>query len=98
MGLPIASCITTSKQNDLRRTSNDCAVDLALVCESSIHTVTSGSTRHCANPLFDVFGNLNGRALASTWPVVTNHGCILRPLPVGLRRSVHPNKCGGSDS
>jgi hypothetical protein len=50
MGLPIASCITTSKQNDLRRTSNDCAVDLALVCESSIHTVTSGSTRQLYEP------------------------------------------------
>ena len=35
-----------SKQNDLRRISNECAVDLALISEASTRTVTSGSVRH----------------------------------------------------
>jgi len=41
--LPVESSHATSKQNDLRRMSNDCAVDLALVSEPSTRTVTSGS-------------------------------------------------------
>jgi hypothetical protein len=32
-GLPAGSSRATSKQNDLRRMSNDCAVNLVLVCE-----------------------------------------------------------------
>src|ERR1700733_15270928 len=45
-GLPVGPSHATSKQNDLRRTSNECAVDLVLVSESSTRTVTSGSARH----------------------------------------------------
>ena len=45
-GLPVGSSRATSKQNDLRRMSNECAVDLALVSEPSTRTVTSGSARH----------------------------------------------------
>jgi hypothetical protein len=47
-GLPVESSRATSKQNDLRRMSNDRAVDLALVSEPSTRTVTSGSVRHSA--------------------------------------------------
>ena len=35
-----------SRQNDLRRMSNEYAVDLFLFSESSTRTVTSGSARH----------------------------------------------------
>lgn len=35
-----------SKQNDLRRISNEYAVDRALIRDSSTWTVTSGSARH----------------------------------------------------
>ncbi len=45
-GLPAGPSRATSKQNDLRRMSNECAVDLALVSEASTRTVTSGSARH----------------------------------------------------
>src|ERR1022692_2717887 len=34
------------QQNDLRRTPNECAVDLVLVSEPSTRTVTRGSARH----------------------------------------------------
>jgi hypothetical protein len=44
--LPARSSTTTSKQNDLRRMSNECAADLALASEASTRTVTSGSARH----------------------------------------------------
>src|ERR1700691_794773 len=47
-GLPVESSRATSKQNDLRRMSNDRAVDLALVSEPSTRTVTSGSASHSA--------------------------------------------------
>src|SRR3984957_18682909 len=45
-GLPAGPSHATSKQNDLRRMSNECAVDLVLVSEPSTRTVTSGSARH----------------------------------------------------
>ena len=47
-GLPVGFSTATSKQNDLRRMSNECAVDLALVRDSSTRTVTSGSARQSA--------------------------------------------------
>src|ERR1700678_2848428 len=47
-GLPVESSHATSRQNDLRRMSNDRAVDLALVSEPSTRIVTSGSARHSA--------------------------------------------------
>ena len=47
-GLPVGPSSATSKQNDLRRMSNECAVDLDLVSEASTRTVTSGSARHRA--------------------------------------------------
>ncbi len=34
-----------SRQNDLRRMSNECAVDVAVTREASTRTVTSGSAR-----------------------------------------------------
>ena len=46
--LPVGDSIATSKQNDLRRMSNDWAVDLVLVSEWSTRTVTSGSAMHSA--------------------------------------------------
>ena len=45
-GWPAGSARATSKQNDLRRMSNECAVDLAVLRDSSTRTVTSGSARH----------------------------------------------------
>ena len=42
-GLPVACSNATSKQNDLRRMSNDHAVDLVLISDSSTRTVTSAS-------------------------------------------------------
>src|ERR1700733_11709936 len=47
-GLPVGPSRATSKQNDLRRMSNECAVDLVLVSEPSTGTVTSGSARQSA--------------------------------------------------
>jgi hypothetical protein len=44
--LPDRPSHAASKQNDLRRMSNECAVDLVLVSDSSTRTVTSGSARH----------------------------------------------------
>ena len=42
-GLPFEASVATSKQNDLRRMSNEWAVELSLIRDSSIRTVTSGS-------------------------------------------------------
>jgi hypothetical protein len=44
--LPVESAQATSRQNDLRRMSNECAVDLVLIRERSTRTVTSGRARH----------------------------------------------------
>jgi hypothetical protein len=35
-----------SRQNDLRRTSNEYALDLCVMSDSSTRTLTSGSARH----------------------------------------------------
>ena len=43
---PVGPSSATSRQNDLRRISNECAVDLALISEALTRTVTSGSVRH----------------------------------------------------
>src|SRR6201996_1225235 len=42
---PVEPSVATSRQNDLRRMSNEYAADLFLINESSTRTVTSGSTR-----------------------------------------------------
>ena len=66
-GLPVESSQATSKQNDLRRMSNECAVDLVLVREPSTRTVTSGSARHSVRTgSNDVLLDLYGRGHAST--------------------------------
>lgn len=48
MAVPSAPSNAMSKQNDLRRISNECAVDLAWIREASTLTVTSGSVRQSA--------------------------------------------------
>jgi hypothetical protein len=51
MGLPAGFFRATNRQNDLRRMSNDWAVDLAVVGESSTRTVTSGDATRLAQTL-----------------------------------------------
>ena len=71
--MPAEFSRATSKQNDFRRISNDSAVDLALVRDSSSRTVTSGSARQSVR-------------MRSTMSSGTSTGALTR-TPASYRRN-----------
>ena len=78
--LPLGDRLATSKQNDLRRMSNDSAVDLVLVNDSSTRSVTSGSARTART--------------RSTMSAGTSSGPCSLPSNSGFTRKMIPGRPG----
>jgi hypothetical protein len=76
MALPVDDSVATRRQNDLPRMSNECAVDLVLVNDWSMRTVTSGSARHNARTRSTIFSGTSIGAFASFVDVPPAYGRV----------------------
>src|ERR1700761_672992 len=67
---PVEPSVATSRQNDLRRMSNEYAVDLCLMSESSTRTVTSGSARQSVRTRSRMSSGIStgGESRSLSWP------------------------------